>query len=439
MAHEPAGGLLGRRLPDYGIEPVPPRLRRLGFFDHFTLWFSLNLTLLGLVLGSVMGSALGAPQALVALTLGTGLGMIPLGVIAWLGARTGVPGMVLLRAPLGLRGSIAPTVLNVLQTLGFAVFELVVIGNAASQAARGGNLSLWRIGAGALMILLVWGGPLAVVRRVLRAIALPLTLIGGLYLSGWLLLVHHPPAPAPTGALTFWQVVDLALAEAVSWAPLVADYARFGDKPRSALAGTILGGSLSAVWFLGLGVLLGAAGAADPDIGLKVGVGVAVVGMLALTEMDKPFADLYSAVISVQNLRPRWRAPVLALGLGAVVTAFAAAIGLGPLPTLVSLVGACFVPLTGMLLGHAARFRGYPASELFRPEGMFGRFNGRCFAAWLAGFLIYEWIAPSPLPIWGTIHLPLGPALSAFGASIPSFVGAGLVAFILTRPRQEIA
>ena len=44
-----------------------------------------------------------------------------------LGARTGAPAMVLLRGLLGARASFVPTVLNIAQCLGWAVFELVTI------------------------------------------------------------------------------------------------------------------------------------------------------------------------------------------------------------------------------------------------------------------------------------------------------------------------
>ena len=54
-----------------------------------------------------------------------------LAVAALIGADARVPAMVLQRAPLGRRGSYLATALNVLQCLGWAIFELIVIATAA--------------------------------------------------------------------------------------------------------------------------------------------------------------------------------------------------------------------------------------------------------------------------------------------------------------------
>src|SRR5919201_1121068 len=87
---------MNEKTPAWGIEPVPERLQVLGFLDTFLLWANLSISLLVIVAG----------------------------------AR--VPGMVVLRAPLGQRGSYLPTVVNVAQNVGWSIFELVVISTAAA-------------------------------------------------------------------------------------------------------------------------------------------------------------------------------------------------------------------------------------------------------------------------------------------------------------------
>ena len=57
-----------------------------------------------------------------------------LGVAALIGADARVPSMVLQRAPLGQRGSYLATGLNVLQCLGWSVFEIIVIATAAARS-----------------------------------------------------------------------------------------------------------------------------------------------------------------------------------------------------------------------------------------------------------------------------------------------------------------
>jgi NCS1 family nucleobase:cation symporter-1 len=432
------------RLLDQGIAPVPPALRQLGLLDNVVLWASLSVGLLVLVTGSFLVPALGVGPAFGAIGLGSALGGLIVAAIAWLGASTRVPGMVLLRAPLGLRGSFAPTILNVAQNFGWTVFEVIVIAQAA-HAAVGGAVSLWTVVATAVVIALSLGGPLVVVRRVLRAVGVPIVVVAGLYLTVWCATrLHWHAADHGRGGLTFWLGVDLAIAVPISWAPLVADYSRFARTPRGALLGAALGTTFANAWFYMLGALAVLVGAADPAFGLRPSVGVLVLGLLALAESDKPFADLYSTVVSVQNLRPRWSAPLLAACIGLLVGAVALSVKLTDYESFLFLLGSFFVPLAGVLLCHALRLGSYATAELYASSGRYGTVNPWTLTAWLAGFAVYQWIAPTPVHDWlrfvgwleRGLHAPAAPsAVAQFGASIPSFlVSAGIVLIVARLP-----
>src|SRR5262245_65877672 len=108
-----------------GIEPVPPAARRLGARDFAVLWGDLGIGLLVLLAGSFLVPALSLPEAILAILVGSVIGVTLLAATAAIGAQAGVPTMVCLRPSLGLRGSYAPTALNVAQLLGWTVFELV--------------------------------------------------------------------------------------------------------------------------------------------------------------------------------------------------------------------------------------------------------------------------------------------------------------------------
>ena len=66
---------------------------------------------------------------------GTLLGTVPLALAGVPGAQTGAPAMVLLRGLFGARLSYLPTVLNIVQCLGWGIFELVTIATAAHTLA----------------------------------------------------------------------------------------------------------------------------------------------------------------------------------------------------------------------------------------------------------------------------------------------------------------
>jgi nucleobase:cation symporter-1, NCS1 family len=352
--------------------------------------------------------------------------------------------MVLLRAPLGVRGSYLPTALNVAQGFGWTVFEIIVIAQAA-QAAAGGPHWLWTIVAAAVVTALALGGPLVVVRRVLRLVGVPLTLAGGLYLTWWAASrIDLDAARHGHGGLSLLAGVDLAIAIPISWAPLVADYARFSRSPRAAFAGTALGASVANTWFYAVGALLALAGAADPATGLTAAPGALVLGVLALAETDKPFADLYSTVISLQNWQPRLNGAVLCVVVGAATGATALAVDFDRYGAFLYLLGAFFVPLAGAQLAHAVRVRRFPVDELYRPDGAFGSLQPGGLCAWLAGVLVYEWITPTTVRyardavdrLAGLVGGAPPHALAQFGSSLPSFaVAFGLGLVLARQPR----
>src|SRR5439155_12851477 len=89
------------------------------------------------------------------------------------------------------------------------------------------------------------------------------------------------------------------------------------------------------------------------------------------------------------------------------------------------------------------RRRGGPASSASRggragPSGGRSRVNGRALAAWVTGFLLYQWSVPTPLARWQDwmdtlfhrwLHLPFPLWISAAGASLPAF-SAALVVYV---------
>ena len=164
-----------QQTPEWGIEPVPPELRRLGFLDQAVLWGNLGVSLLVLVAGALLVPALGLWPALAATVVGAVVGNALLGLAAVPAAATGVPAMVLYRAPLGVRGSLLPTACNVVQNLGWATFELFVIASAATAISERvfgvGGRPLWVLAFGIVATAMAVAGPLTVLRRWLQRFA----------------------------------------------------------------------------------------------------------------------------------------------------------------------------------------------------------------------------------------------------------------------------
>src|SRR5581483_11323667 len=90
----------------------------------------LGISFLVMVVGMFLVPGLGLGQALLATLIGAVIGNLLLALGALIGADVGVPTMVLLRPVLGIRGSYLPTVLNVVQLIGWATFEVIVMAQA---------------------------------------------------------------------------------------------------------------------------------------------------------------------------------------------------------------------------------------------------------------------------------------------------------------------
>ena len=426
----------------WGVTPVPDRLRTLGFLDLALLWGNFGVSLLVLVAGALLVPALSLPTALGAIVVGGVLGNALLGLAGMIGAERRVPAMVLLREPLGQRGSYVPTVLNVAQNLGWATFELIVIATAANALAErvfGFEARwAWVLAFGALTLALALSGPISFVRRWVRRFAVWVVVVSLAYLVWWVLTRADLGAlwsRPGKGGLTFWQGVDLTVAMAASWLPLAADYTRFARGRRAAFWGTAIGYLAPNVALYALGALVFLArDLSDPAAllpALAAGGAASALALLALTvdETDEPFANVYSASVSIQNVFPAAPQPLLIVATTAVAVGGALAIDLVQYASFLYLLGSAFVPLFGVLaadylLGAAPR-----ASV---------RWSG--LVAWAAGFCLYQWIQPTGPAAWTSFVAGHGSAGAlAIGASLPSFalafaVYAALAPLVAPRP-----
>lgn len=452
--------LLEREAPQWGIRPVPAGLRLLSRLDVAVLWGDLSIGLLVLVSGALLVPALGLPRALVAIVVGSVIGCLPLALVGLAGARDAVPGMVLFRPVLGLRGSYLPSAVNLIQLVGWTAFELWAMGRVANAVSRnlfGLDMGTFWLAAMALICTgLALAGPIFAVRRWLERFGIWVVVAVALWITvrvlavGDLGSVWHRPG---VGGLPFWLAVDLVIAMPISWLPLVADFNRFAAAPRAAFQGTFWSYAVGNVWFYSLGALLvlaAGAGADVLDIGTTIAAtagGAVVLLVLLVGESDQAMANIYSGAVSIQNVRPRAGQRPLIAGVG--VAGFIIALlmrddAARTFEYFLYLVGAVFVPLFGVFMAdwgvrHGGR---YGEAALF--EDVHPGVRWRAFIPWGAGFVIYQWCVPTG-PAWWTDaiaraftswHLPF-PLIagSPLGASLPSFIVAFVLA-LLVLPRS---
>jgi len=323
-------------------------------------------------------------------------------------------------------------VLNILQCLGWGVFELVTIATAAHTVApalpRWGYVLIAGLATALLTI-----KPLGAI-RVLRKYATSAVLIVLCYL--FVQLVRHPLPGFTHGTWSgYWAATDTVVAVAVSFAPLAADYTRHSRSPRAAFAGTLAGYSVTQVlcYVIGLLALVTVAHGNPDDIyGAFIALPLGLLGfaILAARELDQAFANVYSTAVSTQNLRPLWDRRILAGVIAALTTAGALWLNIADYENFLTLIGSVFVPMSAVLIAdYFVTSRGrWDLSATSRSRWLM-------LLPWAAGFVTYQLINPGYVSWWASAWTSFGhdigfiPA-SWMSASILSFAVAAAVTLL---------
>ena len=435
-----------RRPPEWGTDPVPENLRTLRWFDFFVLWSSLGVGLLVLAAGTLLVVfGLSLIEALIVSIIGSVIGSLMLAAAARHGSEAGVPTMVSLRPILGRSGSYAPTILNVFQLLGWAAFELLIMGYAAAVITNNifgpWTAVLFVPAFGAVVAALALGGPLAVVRDWLERFAIWLVYIStALIALGLFARLSWDARPMPAsfqGSTSLLLAIDLVIVMPVSWWPLVSDYNRFARTRRDSMIGTTAGYAVANTVFYVLGAALLAFGLAQTPaegnflaaIGL-LGLGALPLLFILVDETDNAFANVYSTAVSIQNLAPKRRQFWFIVGATLVATAGAGflllrgeAIG-GGYENFLFAIGGVFVPLLGVVIADSFLVRRgrYDREEFFDRSP---QIRWPAFASWLPGILLYFAIVYQILPGFPPV-----------GATLPSFALAGGLHFVFAKLDQ---
>lgn len=425
--------------PDAPLTLAEPAGRQLGLRDALGLWGNLGISLLLPVAAAFVilpGSPFGA--TLLAIVVGAVIGSVLLGLGAAAGAREGVPAMVLMRGLLGRRVSYLPTAFNLIQCIGWATFEIVIIAEAASQVL---NAPRWPflLGAGVLATLMALR-PLGSV-RVLARYAVWVALAGVVYLFVQVLAQPLPDFTTST-TISFWTAVDIVIALPVSWFPLAADYTRHVRSGRSAFAGATVGYGVATVAFFMLGALAlsayGKGGFDVIDALLAVPLGAAAILVLVFVEVDEAFANIYSTAVSAQNVSPRLDRRILAVLVGAIATTLAFTIDIVGYEPFLFLIGAVFVPLVGVFV----------VAYFLVPRGRWDtseRAPARpwLLLPWVAGFVAYQLTLPTYFGAffsgwtqwWTARQADLGIApTNGLSASLVSLAVAALLTAVVCAP-----
>ncbi len=435
---EPRRGAVEIRSIDY--VPLAERHGRLWHLGP--LWFMSNAQIATLAVG-VLGVTTGGNLiwSLIAIVLGVLVGTFFMAAHSSQGPQLGLPQMIQSRPQFGYVGAILVWLFAYLQYAGFNVFNTLLASDAMNEVA-GGSTKAW----------LVIGTVLAAAAAVLGYDAIHrmeqgLT-YGFLVLFGILTIVvltlNYPAGAFDLGTFDltpFLLQFSVVAGYQISWAIYVSDYSRYLPPDvtiRRTFWWTYGGSALGAAWIMFIGSALAAwAGANFDTIGsLKEsgdeffnGFGNTILvfsalGLLSVTALNMYGGSLtlISAVDSFKKVRPTLGVRLLTIGLTAllslVVALGASSSFLDNFENFLLLVLYFFIPWTAVnLVDYFIVRKGhYAIGEIFKPDGIYGRWGWRGIVSYLVGF-------GAMLPFFSTGLYSGWVANAAHGADYSLFVG----------------
>jgi len=414
-------------LPQWGIDPVPPKHRILGGFDYFILWSSLGVGLLVFSAGSFLSEA---PfyYALLAIIIGSITGSILLSLAGKIGSDHAIPSLIGIRPAFGLYGSYLAAILNIIQLIGWTTFEILILSKAAQSLTNLHVPFLWNIIFGIVIALFGIFGPLFLVKQWLSKFAIWIVYASSIVILVALLSQNLPNSISAVGKdMSFFVALDLVIAMPISWMPLVSDYNRFAKTSRGAFMGTLIGFSITNIIFYLGGLLLGLGDISSIIISIQAILFGFILLVMVVDEVDNAFADIYSAAISSQSIFRNLNQRYLIIGFTALSTILSIFVSIEGYQQFLLLIGALFIPLFGVLLtDYFVVKRGkYQLDKIYGNGNKMIKVGYPAIVAWSIGAILY-YLLSQLSPIYVS-------QIPTVGSTIPSLIASSLLYLLFTK------
>lgn len=418
------GDAMAGAIETRSIDWIPTGERRGKVHHQAPFWFTGNFVLTTMVTGFLgPANGLSAGWSVLAAVAGACFGTLFMCFHANQGPSMGLPQMIQSRAQFGSRGALVPFVAVIFVYIGFNLFNTILATSGFKTVFAGPNW-LWYLGlmVAAIVIAVVGFDLMMVVQRWLTYL---LIVVFGV-LTVYALSTLHLNAAVPDGGKFSLTVFLMQFAAAagyqISYAVYVSDYSRYLPENTSAkhvIWWTYLGAAGSSVWLMSLGAVLAS---------------IALVTIMSVNAYGASLTSM-SALDAFRPITPTVRLRVLGIALTSLV-AFGVALSLpeGYLEsfnTFVLLMLYFLIPWTAVNLVdfYFVRRGHYSIVDIFRPDGIYGRWSWRGLAAYFLGM--------AAMVPFISLHFCVGPIAKLLGGVDISFlVGlavSGVAYYVLTR------
>ncbi|MDQ0238544.1 purine-cytosine permease family protein [Arthrobacter bambusae] len=446
----------GRGLEIRSIDYVPLNERH-GKVSHIgPLWFVSNAQIATLAVGLISITTGGnLIWSLLAIAIGVLVGTLFMAAHSSQGPQLGLPQMIQSRPQFGYIGALLVWLFAYLQYAGFNIFNTILAGQAISESVNFGSQNLWFWVVTIVAVVIALFG-----YDLIHAFERYLTYLTIIMLA--LLTIAAVKLAIPAGAynladfhmVPFLGQLGVAAGYQISWAIYVSDYSRYlpPASGRGTFRWTFWGSALGGIWVMFLGAYIGAAAGenfetigsikstADQLFGGFGGIAlfVAALGLLSVTALNMYGGSLtlISSIDSVRQIRPTLRLRIITISITALISVvlanLASADFLANFNDFLLLVLYFFIPWTAVNLTDyfIVRKGHYAIAEIFKPDGIYGRWGWPGIISYLVGFVVM-------IPFFSAGKLFVGFIAHALdGADISLFIGlpvsAGLY-WLMTR------
>jgi nucleobase:cation symporter-1, NCS1 family len=432
------------------IDYVPLDERHGKLWHLGPLWFMGNAQIATLAVGVVGVSAGGNLfWSLAAILTGVLFGTFFMAFHSAQGPQLGLPQMIQSRPQFGYIGALLVWLFAYVQYAGFNVFNTILAGQSAHATIHTPE-KLGIVLAMALAVVIALIG-YDFIHRTEQALTYAFLLIFGVFTIGAIATLHLPAGALDPGdfELTpFLTQFGVTAGYQISWAIYVSDYSRYLPPDvtvRKTFWWTYWGSAAGAIWLMGLGALLSTAAGKDFDPvgsiltaanGIFDGFGTIVLLFAALGLISVTALNLYGgsltligAIDSFRRVRPTVGVRVATITFTAAISTVVALISsesfLTNFEDFLLLILYLFIPWTAVnLIDYYVVRRGhYAIEEIFKPDGIYGRWGWRGILAYTLGFA-------AMVPFFSTPAFtgPIAKALD--GADLSMFIGLPVSAIL---------
>ncbi len=445
------------RLEVRSIDYVPLSERHGKLWHLGPLWFMSNAQIATLAVGLISITEGGnLIWSLISIVAGTLLGTLFMAFHSAQGPQLGLPQMIQSRPQFGYLGALLVWAFAYIQYAGFNIFNTILGGQALSKTIHG-NTKAWVVVVTIIAFVVALIG-YDFIHRIEQGLTYAFLVIFGIFTIVVLTTLHYPAGSFALSGFRwtpFLGQFGVVAGYQISWAIYVSDYSRYLPPDvtvRRTFYWTYWGSAIGGAWLMVLGALLaGWAGSNFDTISsinaagdhLFKGFGAIVLifsalGLISVTALNMYGGSLtlISAVDSIRKVRPTLSMRVLTIGLTGVLSVLGALAAtdnfLANFNNFLLLVLYLFIPWTAVnLVDYYVVRRGhYAVAEIFKPNGIYGRWGWRGIIAYLVGFVVM-------IPFFSVGTLFTGWIANKLdGADISLFIGlpvAGILYWVLSR------